>query len=140
MLLPFAYSLLAKHQIFSKPSGNLISCFACYSEIVLVFLPVSVDRPFHSELLHFVCVQFRYLGKLMFVHGAWSFHRMVKMILYSFHKNICLYIIEVRPPLASLSPSSLCLLTSVCSSSGSRWSVPGRARPCSCVGASVCTT
>uniref|UniRef100_A0A5S6PYI7 Phospholipid-transporting ATPase n=1 Tax=Trichuris muris TaxID=70415 RepID=A0A5S6PYI7_TRIMR len=39
--------------------------------------------------------QFRYLTRLLFVHGAWSFHRMVKLILYSFHKNICLYIIEL---------------------------------------------
>jgi len=29
------------------------------------------------------------------VHGAWSYHRLVKLILYSFHKNICLYIIEL---------------------------------------------
>uniref|UniRef100_T1JKU3 Phospholipid-transporting ATPase n=1 Tax=Strigamia maritima TaxID=126957 RepID=T1JKU3_STRMM len=39
--------------------------------------------------------QFRYLNKLLFVHGAWSYDRLCKLILYSFHKNICLYVIEL---------------------------------------------
>jgi len=43
----------------------------------------------------FHCVQFRYLNKLLLVHGAWSYHRLTKLILYSFYKNICLYVIEV---------------------------------------------
>lgn len=43
----------------------------------------------------YAIAQFRFLTKLLFVHGAWSYHRLVKLILYSFHKNICLYIIEV---------------------------------------------
>lgn len=38
--------------------------------------------------------QFRYLNKLLLVHGAWSYHRLTKLILYSFYKNICLYFIE----------------------------------------------
>lgn len=38
--------------------------------------------------------QFRFLNKLLFVHGAWSYHRLTKLILYSFYKNICLYFIE----------------------------------------------
>lgn len=38
--------------------------------------------------------QFRFLNKLLFVHGAWSHHRLTKLILYSFYKNICLYFIE----------------------------------------------
>lgn len=29
------------------------------------------------------------------MHGAWNYNRLAKMILYSFYKNICLYIIEV---------------------------------------------
>ena len=44
-----------------------------------------------------VCMnQFRFLNKLLLVHGAWSYYRLCKLILYSFYKNICLYVIEVR--------------------------------------------
>ncbi|PWN51558.1 putative P-type ATPase [Violaceomyces palustris] len=35
--------------------------------------------------------QFRYLRKLLLVHGSWSYARLSKMILYSFYKNIALY-------------------------------------------------
>lgn len=38
--------------------------------------------------------QFRYLNKLLLVHGVWNYHRLTKLILYSFYKNICLYFIE----------------------------------------------
>ena len=44
-----------------------------------------------TPLLHF---QFKYLNRLLFVHGAWSYSRLTKLILYSFYKNICLYVIE----------------------------------------------
>lgn len=39
--------------------------------------------------------QFKYLVKLLLVHGAWNYDRMCKLILYSFYKNICLYVIEL---------------------------------------------
>jgi phospholipid-transporting ATPase len=39
--------------------------------------------------------QFRYLKRLLLVHGAWNYGRMCKLILYSFYKNICLYVIEL---------------------------------------------
>lgn len=39
--------------------------------------------------------QFRFLARLLFVHGAWNYSRMCKLILYSFYKNICLYVIEL---------------------------------------------
>nr|CAD7426833.1 unnamed protein product [Timema monikensis] len=39
--------------------------------------------------------QFRFLLKLLFVHGSWNYNRMCKLILYSFYKNICLYVIEL---------------------------------------------
>nr|XP_029712707.1 probable phospholipid-transporting ATPase IA isoform X2 [Aedes albopictus] len=39
--------------------------------------------------------QFSYLRKLLLVHGAWNYSRMCKLILYSFYKNICLYVIEL---------------------------------------------
>ncbi|CAD5116238.1 DgyrCDS5149 [Dimorphilus gyrociliatus] len=38
--------------------------------------------------------QFRFLNKLILVHGAWSHQRLTKLILYSFYKNVCLYVIE----------------------------------------------
>ncbi|CAD6185628.1 unnamed protein product [Caenorhabditis auriculariae] len=39
--------------------------------------------------------RFHYLRRLLLVHGAWNHDRSVKVILYSFYKNICLYIIEL---------------------------------------------
>lgn len=42
-----------------------------------------------------IILQFKFLLKLLFVHGAWNYNRMSKLILYSFYKNICLYIIEL---------------------------------------------
>lgn len=42
----------------------------------------------------YAIAQFRYLNKLLLVHGAWSYSRLCKLILYSFYKNICLYVIE----------------------------------------------
>jgi len=38
--------------------------------------------------------QFRYLRKLLLVHGAWSYQRISKVILYSFYKNIALYMTQ----------------------------------------------
>ena len=42
----------------------------------------------------YAIAQFQYLNKLLLVHGAWSYSRLCKLILYSFYKNICLYAIE----------------------------------------------
>ncbi|XP_056012392.1 probable phospholipid-transporting ATPase IA isoform X3 [Ostrea edulis] len=42
----------------------------------------------------YAIAQFRFLSKLLLVHGAWSYARLCKLILYSFYKNICLYVIE----------------------------------------------
>lgn len=38
--------------------------------------------------------QFRYLKKLLLVHGAWSYRRLSKLILFSFYKNIVLYMTQ----------------------------------------------
>jgi phospholipid-transporting ATPase len=38
--------------------------------------------------------QFRFLKKLLLVHGAWSYQRLSKLILYSFYKNIALYMTQ----------------------------------------------
>ena len=42
----------------------------------------------------YAIAQFSFLNKLLLVHGAWSYSRLTKLILYSFYKNICLYVIE----------------------------------------------
>ncbi|XP_037944939.1 probable phospholipid-transporting ATPase IA isoform X2 [Teleopsis dalmanni] len=39
--------------------------------------------------------QFRFLMRLLLVHGAWNYARISKLILYSFYKNVCLYVIEL---------------------------------------------
>ena len=39
--------------------------------------------------------QFQFLAKLLLVHGTWNYNRLCKVILYSFYKNICLYVIEL---------------------------------------------
>ncbi|KAH8922693.1 aminophospholipid-transporting P-type ATPase [Atractiella rhizophila] len=36
--------------------------------------------------------QFRYLKKLLLVHGTWSYQRLSRLILYTFYKNIALYL------------------------------------------------
>jgi phospholipid-transporting ATPase len=38
--------------------------------------------------------QFKYLRKLLLVHGAWSYQRVTKTILFSFYKNIALYMTQ----------------------------------------------
>ncbi|KAI0752977.1 phospholipid-translocating P-type ATPase [Daedaleopsis nitida] len=38
--------------------------------------------------------QFRYLKKLLLVHGSWSYTRLSKLLLYSFYKNIVLYMTQ----------------------------------------------
>ncbi|KAJ5815652.1 hypothetical protein N7474_007429 [Penicillium riverlandense] len=38
--------------------------------------------------------QFRFLRKLLLVHGAWSYSRISRVILYSFYKNIALYMTQ----------------------------------------------
>ncbi|XP_037069797.1 probable phospholipid-transporting ATPase IA isoform X3 [Pollicipes pollicipes] len=39
--------------------------------------------------------QFRFLARLLLVHGAWNYSRLTNVILYSFYKNICLYVVEL---------------------------------------------
>lgn len=58
--------------------------------------------------------QFKYLRKLLLVHGAWNYSRMCKLILYSFYKNICLYVIELWFAIYSGETQELlCLLCNV---------------------------
>lgn len=42
----------------------------------------------------FAIGQFKYLKKLLLVHGAWSYQRISQAILYSFYKNIALYMTQ----------------------------------------------
>ncbi len=37
--------------------------------------------------------QFRFLHRLLFLHGHWNYRRLCKVVLYSFHKNICLTLV-----------------------------------------------
>ncbi|TPX53768.1 hypothetical protein PhCBS80983_g06168 [Powellomyces hirtus] len=43
----------------------------------------------------FAIAQFRFLRKLLLVHGQWAYNRMSKLVLYSFYKNITLYLIQL---------------------------------------------
>ena len=43
----------------------------------------------------FAIAQFRFLKRLLLLHGAWFHIRISKLIYWSFYKNICLYIIEL---------------------------------------------
>ncbi|KDR21171.1 putative phospholipid-transporting ATPase IA, partial [Zootermopsis nevadensis] len=47
------------------------------------------------EGLQAACASDYSIAQLLFVHGAWNYNRMCKLILYSFYKNICLYVIEL---------------------------------------------
>jgi phospholipid-transporting ATPase len=42
----------------------------------------------------FAIAQFRYLRKLILVHGTWSYQRLSKLILYSFYKNIAMFMTQ----------------------------------------------
>ncbi|AET39861.1 aminophospholipid-translocating P4-type ATPase DRS2 Ecym_5071 [Eremothecium cymbalariae DBVPG len=42
----------------------------------------------------FAIGQFKYLKKLLLVHGSWSYQRISQAILYSFYKNIALYMTQ----------------------------------------------
>ena len=43
----------------------------------------------------FSIAQFRFLGKLMLVHGRWSYKRLAKMVLYTIYKNATLTLCEL---------------------------------------------
>lgn len=47
-----------------------------------------------SRSADFSISQFRYLARLLLVHGAWSYQRLSKLVLYSFYKNIVLYVTQ----------------------------------------------
>lgn len=42
----------------------------------------------------FAIAQFRFLKKLLLVHGSWAYQRLSKMIFYYFYKNIALYLTQ----------------------------------------------
>ncbi|KAL3315081.1 Phospholipid-transporting ATPase IA [Cichlidogyrus casuarinus] len=42
----------------------------------------------------YAIAQFRFLQKLLLVHGTWNYSRLTKLIFYSFYKNVCLYLIQ----------------------------------------------
>lgn len=55
--------------------------------------------------------QFRYLRKLLLVHGAWSYQRVAKTILFSFYKNITLYMTQFWVSISSSTSTIRHLLT-----------------------------
>ncbi|KAG2230112.1 hypothetical protein INT48_002466, partial [Thamnidium elegans] len=42
----------------------------------------------------FAISQFRFLKKLLLVHGAWAYQRLSKMIFYYFYKNVAMYLTQ----------------------------------------------
>lgn len=42
----------------------------------------------------FAISQFKFLRRLLLVHGSWSYQRLSKLILYCFYKNIALYMTQ----------------------------------------------
>ena len=43
----------------------------------------------------FAIAQFRFLRKLLLVHGGWAYSRISKVIVFSFYKNFTLYLIQL---------------------------------------------
>lgn len=73
--------------------------------------------------------QFRFLKKLLLVHGTWSYQRLCKLILYSFYKNIVLYMIGFWVSFSSCTTNYfpyLCALDSVFLSKLVFWPDPVR--------------
>lgn len=70
----------------------------------------------------FAIGQFRFLKKLLLVHGAWAYQRLSKMIFYYFYKNIALYLTQfwVRRVIwwnnRWISNNSLCSMRSITAS------------------------
>lgn len=64
----------------------------------------------------FAISQFRFLRKLLLVHGAWAYQRLSKMIFYYFYKNIALYLTQfwvsfcVRPSFICINSFVVCFL------------------------------
>lgn len=56
--------------------------------------------------------QFRYLRKLLLVHGIWSYQRISKVILYSFYKNIAMFMTQFW--VGSARGSKLCIMLTRC--------------------------
>ena len=42
----------------------------------------------------YAIAQFRFLKRLLLVHGRWSYRRISKLVLYSFYKNTVLYLTQ----------------------------------------------
>lgn len=53
--------------------------------------------------------QFRFLQKLLLVHGQWSYHRLSRLILYSYYKNLALAMTQFWVSPLSPSPAGLYL-------------------------------
>lgn len=68
---------------------------ACASDYSIAQVRLFFVLKLFIKTIFFLSLKFRYLKRLLLVHGAWNYSRMCKLILYSFYKNICLYVIEL---------------------------------------------
>ncbi|XP_050526509.1 probable phospholipid-transporting ATPase IA isoform X2 [Daktulosphaira vitifoliae] len=48
-----------------------------------------------SSAADYSIAQFKYLSKLIFVHGAWNHDRVCKMIYYCYYKTVCFYTLQL---------------------------------------------
>ena len=69
--------------------------------------------------------QFRYLRKLLLVHGSWSYYRVSRVILYSFYKNVAMFMTQFWVCIATL-PSGSCKHTNKAPSSPSKTASPAK--------------
>jgi len=84
----------------SGVEGLQAACASDYSiaqviQFIIVLIILIQNLILFYNINYIIIFQFKFLLKLLFVHGAWNYNRMSKLILYSFYKNICLYIIEL---------------------------------------------
>ena len=92
-------------QVTEKVHWQLIVMLAVFSEHFFILCLKRRTLSFHNPrrsphavfivLIHMFFFQFSFLQKLLLVHGSWNYTRLTKCILFSFYKNICLYLIEV---------------------------------------------
>lgn len=66
----------------------------------------------------FAISQFRFLRKLLLVHGAWAYQRLSKMIFFYFYKNVAMYLTqfwvrEIDIKLGALKLSCSCSMLSL---------------------------
>ena len=65
------------------------SGLCCFSEEAAVGVGISGNEGMQAvRAADYAISQFRFLERLLFVHGRWNYSRVCTLILYSFYKNI----------------------------------------------------